>query len=105
MFFLPKKVIKAVEQKLDSFLWKGIDETASGAKFKWYMVCKPKCEGDLGLRRLEDWNKAAIMVIIRSLFVQAGSLWVTWVRANLLRAKASTLLNFPKIALGVGRKS
>ena len=65
-FILPKKVIKV----------------------KWDLVCKSKCEGGLGLKRVEDWNKAAIMGFIWSLFVQAQSLWVAWVRTNLLKGKS-----------------
>ena len=50
MFILPKKVIKAVEQKLSSVLWNGSNTSASRAKVNWDMVCKPRDEGGLGLR-------------------------------------------------------
>ena len=33
-------------------------------KVKRDLVCKPKYENGLGLKRLEDWNKAAIMGFI-----------------------------------------
>ena len=65
-FILPKKVIN----------------------IKRDLVCKPKYENGLGLKRLEDWNKAAIMGFIWSLFVQAWSLWVAWIRTNLLKGKS-----------------
>ena len=57
-------------------------------KVKRDLVCKPKYEDGLGLKRLEDWNKAAIMGFIRSLFVQAQSLSVAWVRTNLPKGKS-----------------
>lgn len=75
MFILPKKVIKAVEQKLSSVLWNGSNTSASRAKVNWDMVCRPRDEGGLGLRKLEQWNKAAIMGFIWSLFAQVGSIW------------------------------
>lgn len=64
MFILPKKVIKAVEQKLSSVLCNGSNTSASRAKVNWDMVCKPRDEGGLGLRKLEQWNKAAIWASI-----------------------------------------
>jgi hypothetical protein len=42
----------------------------------WKSVCVPKCEGGWGLKRIEDWNKAAIMKHMWNLFAQAGSIWV-----------------------------
>uniref|UniRef100_A0A7N2LQ80 Uncharacterized protein n=1 Tax=Quercus lobata TaxID=97700 RepID=A0A7N2LQ80_QUELO len=36
------------------------------------LICRPRDEGGLGLRKLEQWNKAAIMGFIWSLFAQAG---------------------------------
>ena len=37
MFILPKKVIKAIEQKLSSVLWNGSNTSASRAKVNWDM--------------------------------------------------------------------
>jgi len=34
----------------------------------------PKEEGGLGLRRIEDWNIAAILKFIWNLYTKAGSL-------------------------------
>jgi len=42
MFILPKKVIKEVWKKLNSFLWKGSDHTTTGAKVRLDLVCNPK---------------------------------------------------------------
>lgn len=51
----------------------------------WKSVCVPKCEGGWGLKRIEDWNKAAIMKHMWNLFAQAGSIWVAWFKENLLK--------------------
>lgn len=74
MFILPKKIIKTIEHKFNSFLWKGTDQSALGVKVAWHLVCVPKQEGGLGLKRIEDWNKAAILKHIWNIFAQAGSL-------------------------------
>ena len=73
---LPKKVVKAIEQRFNQFLWKGQEGGRGGFKVSWEQVCFPKQEGGLGLKRVEDWNRAAVMKHIWNLFTQAGSPWV-----------------------------
>uniref|UniRef100_A0A2N9IJ10 Reverse transcriptase domain-containing protein n=1 Tax=Fagus sylvatica TaxID=28930 RepID=A0A2N9IJ10_FAGSY len=53
IFILPKKIVKAIEQKFNPFLWRGPDDR-SGAKVCWEQACLPKEEGGLGLKRVED---------------------------------------------------
>jgi hypothetical protein len=76
IFILPKKVVKAIEQRFNQFLWEGQEGGRGGFKVSWEQVCFPKQEGGLGLKRVEDWNRAAVMKHIWNLFTQAGSLWV-----------------------------
>lgn len=45
-------------------------------------------KGGLGLKRIEEWNKAAVLKHNWNLFVQAGSLCVTWVHYNILKGKS-----------------
>lgn len=35
-----------------------------GIRLSWEKVCLPKREGDHGLKRIVDWNKAAVMKLI-----------------------------------------
>ena len=51
-------------------------------------VCLPKKEEGLGLKIVEDWNKAAVMKHIGNLFTQAGSLWMAWVKGELLKGRS-----------------
>ena len=51
----------------------------------WKALCLPKEEGGIGLRRVKDWNDAAIMKHIWNLFYRKDSIWVAWVREVLLR--------------------
>jgi hypothetical protein len=47
VFVLPKKIIHLLEQKLNRFLWYGLDVKAK-AKVSWEKICVPKKEGGLG---------------------------------------------------------
>ena len=76
IFILPKKIIKAIEQKFNRFLWNGKDVEAAKAKVAWADVCYPKKEGGLGLKGLEVWNKTSMLRHIWSIFARSGSLWV-----------------------------
>lgn len=65
IFILPKKIIRLLEQKLNRYLRSGNDTVKARAK-----------DGGLGLKRVEDWNKAAMLRHIWKLFAREGSLWV-----------------------------
>ncbi|PKI71887.1 hypothetical protein CRG98_007746 [Punica granatum] len=58
-FILPKKVIKLVQQKYRSFLWKSLEQHTGGGNVSWETVCLPKAEGRLGIKDLTLWNKKA----------------------------------------------
>ncbi|PKI39090.1 hypothetical protein CRG98_040514 [Punica granatum] len=59
-FILPKKVIKLVQQKCKSFLWKGLEQHTCKGKVSWETVCLSKTKGDLGIKDLALWNKGVI---------------------------------------------
>ena len=44
------EVIKQIEKSFNSYLWKGIDTEAKGAKVAWDRVCSPNPEAGLGLK-------------------------------------------------------
>lgn len=69
------------------FLWGGNDTDHARAKVAWNSICVPK-KGGLGLKKLEDWNKAAILRHIWNIFAQFGSLWVAWIKEHLLKGKS-----------------
>lgn len=52
MVFIPrKKVIKSLENKFNSFFWKGKDKRVdTSAKVAWSLVCVPKKEEGLGVK-------------------------------------------------------
>ncbi|KAG2321688.1 hypothetical protein Bca52824_014901 [Brassica carinata] len=69
VFALPKRFYEKVDSLCCAFLWKNRASSGSGACISWESICKPKKEGGLGLRRLEEFEKS-------------GSLWVAWLQAN-----------------------
>ena len=62
----------------------------------WEKVCLPKKEGGLGLKRIKDWKKGAIMKLIWNLFTQVGSLWVAWVQQCLLKGRCFWTIKVPQ---------
>jgi hypothetical protein len=87
IFILPKKVIKAIEHHFNHYLWQGKSTGRGGIRVAWDKVCLPKREGGLGLKSVEDWNRAAVLKHIWSLFTQSGSLWVAWIHRHLIKDK------------------
>uniref|UniRef100_A0A0D3BYW5 Reverse transcriptase zinc-binding domain-containing protein n=1 Tax=Brassica oleracea var. oleracea TaxID=109376 RepID=A0A0D3BYW5_BRAOL len=65
-----------------AFLWKNKTSSASGARVSWASICKPKKEGGLGLRRLEEFEQVFALKRVWNLFSGAGSLWVAWLQSN-----------------------
>jgi hypothetical protein len=58
---LPKKIIRAIEQKFNCFLYNGKDEGIARVKVSWNMLCLPKKDGGLCIKKLEKWNRAAMI--------------------------------------------
>lgn len=61
VLLLPKKVIRLIDQNCNALLWTGGGDPAIAAKVAWQELTLPKQEGDLGLRKLIDWNVACIL--------------------------------------------
>ena len=58
------------------FLWSGSDMRTNGAKVAWDQVCLPKKEGGLGIKRITEWNKIALLKHIWNLCNDSdGSIW------------------------------
>ncbi|GAV78421.1 zf-RVT domain-containing protein, partial [Cephalotus follicularis] len=48
-------------------------------------VCTPKAEGGLGIRKVGDCNKAAMLRLIWDLLKSRPSLWVRWSKCEILK--------------------
>lgn len=60
-FMLPKAVTRSIQSILCRFLWKGSSLANHGAKVSWAAISLPTTEGGLGLKSIQDWNKALII--------------------------------------------
>ncbi|GJV05062.1 putative reverse transcriptase domain-containing protein [Tanacetum coccineum] len=79
MFILPVSIANNIERLMRDFLWNFGEFKRGKAKMKWSDVCRPKVEGGLGIRSLEDWNTALISKHIWNLITCKNSLWVKWI--------------------------
>ncbi|KAL0282289.1 UNVERIFIED_CONTAM: Retrovirus-related Pol polyprotein from type-2 retrotransposable element R2DM [Sesamum radiatum] len=85
VFILPKSIIKVIESKLRSFLWKGSGSSGL-AKVAWAQVCKAKEDGGLGIRSVLHMNQALMLKHVwRILQEDPRSIWVSWVLRYRLR--------------------
>ncbi|CAA7036822.1 unnamed protein product [Microthlaspi erraticum] len=87
VFALPKQFYAKIDSLCAAFLWKKRTESARGARVAWKDVCKPKAEGGLGIRLLEEYEKVFRLKQIWNLFSNSGSLWVAWVKAHVFGRK------------------
>ncbi|KAL0394851.1 UNVERIFIED_CONTAM: hypothetical protein Slati_4451300 [Sesamum latifolium] len=87
-FILSKTIIRTIEKKLRSFLWKG--STGTGyAKVSWNQVCRPTEEGGLGIRNLLALNRGLMSKHLwRVISADRKSLWVDWIFHYRLRSKS-----------------
>lgn len=60
MSILPARLIGEIEQVICGFLWCQGDMKHGKAKVGWNVVCLPRREGGLGIRRLDIFNQALI---------------------------------------------
>ncbi|GKE05253.1 hypothetical protein Tco_1397271 [Tanacetum coccineum] len=87
VFVLPTRILLELEQLMRGFLWCQGDMRKGKAKVSWEVVCLPKNEGGLGLRRLELFNKALMVTHIWNLLLKKESLWVKWIHEYKLRGR------------------
>lgn len=82
VYSLPKAFYAKVDSMCSAFLWNNNTDSAAGARVAWTQVCKPRSEGGLGIRNLQDFEVVFKLKQVWNLFANSGSLWVAWVQAN-----------------------
>ncbi|GJW33276.1 hypothetical protein Tco_0053308 [Tanacetum coccineum] len=75
VFILPSRVLLDIEQLMRGFLWCQGELHKGRAKVAWEVVCLPKDEGGLGMRRLDIFKKALMVTHIWKLLSMKESLW------------------------------
>ncbi|GJW44645.1 hypothetical protein Tco_0073444 [Tanacetum coccineum] len=58
------------------------------AKVAWEVVCLPKQEGGLGIRRLDHFNSALMVSHVWKLLTLKESLWVKWIHEYKLKGRS-----------------
>ncbi|KAL0300324.1 UNVERIFIED_CONTAM: putative ribonuclease H protein [Sesamum angustifolium] len=87
-FILPKGVIREVEKKMRTFLWKG-NSAVGYPKVAWNVVCKPIEEGGQGIRDILALNKALMSRHLWNVIQNnQSSIWVKWIAHTRLRHKS-----------------
>ncbi|GJU63652.1 putative RNA-directed DNA polymerase [Tanacetum coccineum] len=81
VFIIPNGVLVDIEQCMRNFLWSPGASLKGKAKVAWDVVCLPKDEGGLGIRRLDHFNSALMVSHIWKLLSLKESLWVKWIHA------------------------
>ncbi|CAA7053093.1 unnamed protein product [Microthlaspi erraticum] len=87
VFSLPKMFYAKIDSLCAAFLWNNNTNSARGARVAWKDICRPKMEGGLGIRLLEDFEKVFRLKQIWNLYTNAGSLWVAWVNKYIFGRK------------------
>ena len=90
---LPKWFYAKVDSLCSRFLWKNSTTSAAGARVSWINICKPKSEGGLGLRKLEDFEMVFRLKRLWLFFYGFGSLWVPWLTNNRFSGRSFWLIN------------
>ncbi|GJZ76828.1 putative RNA-directed DNA polymerase [Tanacetum coccineum] len=85
VFILPSRVLLDIEQIMRGFLWCQGSIRKGKAKVAWEVVCLPKGEGGLGIRRLDLFNKALMAAHVWKLLNMKESLWVAWIHLHKIK--------------------
>lgn len=79
---LPKKVVKKLTAISRNFFWGGSHDKRSMAYVAWGKITQPKGMGGLGLRSIEEMNKALVLKVIWKLASNADAQWVQLLQAK-----------------------
>nr|GEZ05522.1 hypothetical protein [Tanacetum cinerariifolium] len=88
VFMLPSRVLLDIEQIMCGFLWSQDNTSRGKVKVAWDVVCLPKQEGGLGIRRLDHFNKALMVLHVWKLLFLQESLWVKWIHVYKLKNRS-----------------
>ena len=88
VFTLPKRFYAKVDSLCSAFLWNNKTTSASGARVSWESICKPKQEGGLGIRKLEDYQSVFQLKRVWNYFTSSESLWSRWLYNNVFIRKS-----------------
>ncbi|KAL2231085.1 UNVERIFIED_CONTAM: hypothetical protein Sindi_1702900 [Sesamum indicum] len=92
-FILPKAIIKQIEKRLRTFLWKGTSMSGY-AKVAWKDVCKPTKEGGQGIKDIGILNRSLIAKKLCDVIrCDRTSIWVEWLKQTRLHNTSIWTIN------------
>ncbi|KAL2235448.1 UNVERIFIED_CONTAM: hypothetical protein Sindi_1277000 [Sesamum indicum] len=92
-FILPKAIIKQIEKRLRTFLWKGTS-TSGYAKVAWKDVCKPIDEGGQGIKDIGILNRSLMAKKLCDVIrCDRTSIWVEWLKQTRLHNTSIWTIN------------
>lgn len=95
-FLFPAVALKELKSTFCRFLWKGPSLLKSGAKVAWSRISLPPSEGGLGVKQLDEWNKASMLLHLWNIInLESPSLWAKWVQTYALKDKQFWCMDIP----------
>ncbi|XP_031249755.1 uncharacterized protein LOC116107604 [Pistacia vera] len=88
MFLLPVATIRQIESNLASFLLEGYFFVPFWCQGCMVFYLLSISGGWPGIKRIEDWNRAAILKYVWRLLTDRSSIWSSWARLVLLRGRS-----------------
>ncbi|GKC17938.1 RNA-directed DNA polymerase, eukaryota, reverse transcriptase zinc-binding domain protein [Tanacetum coccineum] len=85
LFIFPMSVCEKIDKVFKIFLWARGDNSKSMVSVDWKDVCKPKSQGDLGLKSIRSWNVALMAKHLWNVASDKDFIWVKWVKVHRLK--------------------
>ncbi|KAL2943893.1 LINE-1 retrotransposable element ORF2 protein [Bienertia sinuspersici] len=104
VFILPTSVLQSIEQICRSYLWSGHWCSNRPGYIAWENVCRPKKEGGLGFKSMQQWNLANMVDMCglwsksRTVYGLNGSI------QSILRDRSGGTIDHPQMLAGIGKK-
>uniref|UniRef100_A0A803P9S3 Reverse transcriptase domain-containing protein n=1 Tax=Cannabis sativa TaxID=3483 RepID=A0A803P9S3_CANSA len=84
---LPKRTIRDIEAICRAYLWKGNQVSQGPGPIAWDHVCQPKAAGGIGLKRIAEWNIAAMTKYVWAIANKEDNLWIKWIHCVYIKGE------------------
>ncbi|KAF3776428.1 retrotransposable element ORF2 protein [Nymphaea thermarum] len=95
VFMLPKTIQHKLEATMANFLWGSLEARKGVHLVAWKTICRPVLEEGVGLKRLDDWNKACIGRIMLRI-CRDDAPWANFIKKKYLSFHSFWTLKRPK---------
>uniref|UniRef100_A0A803PC61 Reverse transcriptase domain-containing protein n=1 Tax=Cannabis sativa TaxID=3483 RepID=A0A803PC61_CANSA len=85
---LPKRTIRDIEAICRAYLWEGQHLSQGPGPIARDSVCQPKAAGGIGLRKIAEWNIAAMTKYVWAIANKQDNLWIRWVHCVYVKEEA-----------------